>query len=377
MNYVNDVIARVRANDPTLKTVDFNCCGIEDLSFMKGNTHVCKLLLRNSSYDLQYSTVGKYNDIRDLSPLEGCTGLKILDISFNPFIGCDIEKGILSGRYTRTMEVAKTRLNEYILGGIITPQCIGKDLPNLRSIEMIGCWSLGYLTNFLAKNEKLRVLGISIGKFRNVDEVLCSVPNLRTLRISNCELTDLSFLKNVQKLTFLDAGRNFISDISYLKYVKHLQYCNLSYNNIRDISSIQFTPLLRYIKFSNNCISDISAVKYLPCLLNCNLEHNIVSSIENLKFCKNITNLDLDDNVIEDISSIKELEKLKILSIRKNTFTDCSALIHKRWLIYVDLPKQHRSIKYFDELTAHNRINFKNRVITLFELMYENRLWEL
>ncbi len=142
-----------------------------------------------------------------------------------------------------------------------------------------------------------------------------NIDNLHELKLSDCNLSDISALENVTKLTYLDLSLNSISDISSLKRMTKLTSLSLSYNDISDISALKNMTKLTKLNLHYNDITDISALKRMTKLTRLVLSYNDISDISVLENMTELTELYLYGNKITDISVLKKLPNLKTLSI--------------------------------------------------------------
>lgn len=110
------------------------------------------------------------------------------------------------------------------------------------------------------------------------------------LNLSQCNLVDISFLKEFSNLTSLDLSNNKISDISALSGLTYLTELYLGHNKISDISVLQEFPNLTELFLGSNNVTDISVFQKLS----------------------NLTYLDLSDNKVSDISPLLEFFKRTI-----------------------------------------------------------------
>ena len=152
--------------------------------------------------------------------------------------------------------------------------------------------------------------------------------NMRSLKINNCKIENLSSLvycKNLTELTIF--GHSNIEDISCLTNIKVLNIYNSIY--ITDIYSTNVLPKLKTLHLS--CCFDItrlSLLKFTPnitvlCIYNGNVIHDI-SDVNNLT---KLNRLELTGcHNITDLSCIKDLLQLNYLTIRRCGIPDVSEL---------------------------------------------------
>jgi len=163
--------------------------------------------------------------------------------------------------------------------------------------------------------------------------------NLTELHLGLNEISDISALKDLTKLTYLDLHRNQrISDISALKDLTKLIWLSLRGNRISDMAPLKNLKNLTYLHIGYNKISDVSPLKNSTNLTFLNLDANEISDISLLKNLTNLINLALDDNQISDVSPLKNLIKLVFLNLNDNRkISDVSPLKNLINLTFLDL----------------------------------------
>lgn len=163
--------------------------------------------------DLQYFTAIQdlnvhFNNISDLSTLEGLTNLTYLDLDGN-------------------------NINISTLGGLTNLTYLALDENNISDISV-----LGGLTN-------LTWLELRANNISDIS-VLGGLTNLTHLALYGNNISDISALGGLTNLTYLELGGNNISDISALGGLTNLTYLGLYGNNISDYSPVSFVENLYY-----------------------------------------------------------------------------------------------------------------------------------
>ena len=163
--------------------------------------------------------------------------------------------------------------------------------------------------------------------------------NLTELHLGLNEISDITPLKDLTNLIYLDLHRNrHISDMSPLKDLTKLTWLSLRGNRISDMSPLKDLTNLTYLHIGYNKISDVSPLKNLINLTFLNLDANEISDISLLKGLTNLINLALDDNEISDVSPLKNLIKLIFLNLNDNRkISDVSPLKNLINLTFLDL----------------------------------------
>ncbi len=165
----------------------------------------------------------KKKGIRDLSGLEHCRSLRLLDLEGN--------------------EV--------------------KDLTPLAGLELVQ--SLNVASNKLkdvaplAKLKALQYLDLSGNDITDAAP-LAGLMNLTTLYLSHNAVTDLKPLKKLSKLWSLYLDGNGIKDGQPLRHLKRLSTLSLRNNRVEDLSFLRNYTELRYLMLQSNRVQDIAVL---------------------------------------------------------------------------------------------------------------------
>lgn len=151
--------------------------------------------------------------------------------------------------------------------------------------------------------------------------------NLRLLYLDESQISDVSWLKDLTNLKYLKIDDNKLSDITPLRNLKKLTYLNLNDNvNISDITPLLNMKNLKFLDLHGNMISDISTLAELSNLEDLRLQENEISDVFSLKDLKKLEYLDLHQNNITIVRNLKDLTNLKYLDLRENNVTDFSSI---------------------------------------------------
>ena len=138
------------------------------------------------------------------------------------------------------------------------------------------------------------------------------------------DLTGLEFATN---LTELHLGRNRLLDVSPLKGLTNLTFLDLGFNlQLSDISPLENLTNLTFLNLKDNRISDVSPLKNMTKLIELDLRGNEISDVTSLKNLVSLIYLDLQDNQISDIFALENLTNLTHLKLKDNRLSDVSAL---------------------------------------------------
>ena len=167
---------------------------------------------------------------------------------------------------------------------------------------------------------------------------------MHTLYLSDNEIVDISFLKDLKQLHTLDLDDNEIVNISFLKDLKQLHTLNLSQNRIDDYSFLKSLKELRSLNLSQNRIDDYSFFgRGLHRLRHISLNRNQITSIYFLEDFNELEYLSLNNNQITDIYFLTKLTRLRYLSLKNNQITNTFFLINLSRLRHLSL--EHNKIQ--------------------------------
>ena len=169
---------------------------------------------------------------------------------------------------------------------------------------------------------------------------LSNLPDLKTLKLSNCRLTTLSGLNGCPSLTalYLDNNalrnlspisgittlkelylqRNAVVELDALKSLTELQRLDVSYNAITTTAPAAKLKNLTWLDISNNRLTSLSGIGKLANLTYLNISYNQLKKVDVVAGCVNLTELYMFNNKVSDILALKSLVKLKILDFSNN-----------------------------------------------------------
>lgn len=183
--------------------------------------------------DLRYLSL-PYQRVTDLSPLAGLTKLVFLNLKDNEFTSPDGNPMETTYKGKTTKQTPGDRITDF------TP------LKNLKNLEY------------------LDVYGAKPGK---TIEALSGLTKLRSLSIWANGVDNINFAKDLNELVLFNAQGNPISDISPLKGAVKIETLNLDAGKtnegktkLEDISLLKDMPNLTFLNISNQNVSDLSAL---------------------------------------------------------------------------------------------------------------------
>lgn len=190
-------------------------------------------------------------------------------------------------------------------------------------------------------------------QFQEVDDIteLSYLTNLEYLNLYDNSITDITALSNLKKLKELDLGYNDIIDITALSALTNLEFLVLGHSQIDDLTALANLNKLRILRVSNETIDDITALSSLTSLEELTLWGLRINDISPLSKLKKLYALELGNNEISDIMALEGLTELKYLYLQDNNISDLSALKNLTKLEYLELSNNRiRDISMLDML---------------------------
>ncbi|MBP5608565.1 MAG: YdcF family protein [Lachnospiraceae bacterium] len=145
------------------------------------------------------------------------------------------------------------------------------------------------------------------------------------------------YLKYCTDLVALDIGHNYVSDLSFLEYMPDLKVLILVDNvrgrvngkltHIRDLSELKYVPGLRYLEIFANNVSDFEFMDYLTELEDLNISYNSVSSIEHMKNLPKLERLWMEHTYIPGY----EVQQLRALYPSARIVSEGEGSIDQGW----------------------------------------------
>lgn len=144
-----------------------------------------------------------------------------------------------------------------------------------------------------------------------------NLTNLKSLNLTFSYAVDISPLKDLTKLHYLNLSRNYFilnKDISFLKNLVNLERLDLSSDGIEDLTPLKNMKNLRVLNLYSNEITDLNPIKDLNQLKEINLSggsrdgYNHIKDISILKDFKDLHNLNISFNDVTK-SVVDDLQK--------------------------------------------------------------------
>ena len=166
----------------------------------------------------------------------------------------------------------------------------------------------------------------ALGKSPNAPITVAEMNRVKTLRVQNRGIRDLTGLQFATSLIRLNLRDNQISDLSPIASLTELRELWLENNRVSNILLVRGLINLTHLEFAHNPVSDISTVKNLTNLTFLDFNETLVSDISPVRGLINLTHLEFDHNTVSDISAVSNLTNLTYLEFDDNLVTDLSPI---------------------------------------------------
>lgn len=218
---------------------------------------------------------------------------------------------------------------------------------------------LSYLTGL----QKLTIHGCTLSDL----SVLSSLNHLTQLDIRDLQLSsrDLSTIGGMPNLTHLTLSRCGLSTAADLSNLRNLTYLCLSGNTIRDITPLSFMSELHELDLSGNAITSLNAISALQKLTRLYLADNSISSLIPLSSCTGLVMLDVSGNSLTGLTGIEGMKQLTYLYAARNQLTDISLLTANTVLMELDVSENSLTdISVLSQLIHLQGLNFSYNEVT-------------
>lgn len=220
----------------------------------------------------------------------------------------------------------------------------------LKQVLLEAVQANGYhaLTNeSLATIETLDAEGLGISNLKGLNHLT----QLRSLELSNNEITDLTPIQSIVTLEKLKLEANQIEHVESLANLTKLTLLSLRNNSVRDLSSLSQLTKLEKLDVRGNSLTSIDVVAHFSQLKELNLRENAVEVLTPIEQLTELIELNIHTNQISDISPLRNLTKLEAITMRRNQISDLTVLAHLPQLR--DLNARDNQITSIEALRNH------------------------
>lgn len=185
--------------------------------------------------------------------------------------------------------------------------------------------NFGKLVNLLLELRELNYIILRSIQTTNFSRISL-LKNIKKLEVTNCKISNVTFLSGMCQLTYLDLSQNDIKNIAPIKELTKLSFLNLRRNSIDDISPLYNLKKLNELNISNNNIFKIDSLGNLKNLKRIFFHSNSISDINILENFTKLTGIYCVCNSIDDISCLSNLLNLKDFYAGENNIHDLNPL---------------------------------------------------
>lgn len=203
---------------------------------------------------------------------------------------------------------------------------------------------LSYLTN-------LEKLTIPARKLNSLD-CLSSLHYLKDLDISGCsfpasELEILAGIQTLEKLSLANCGLSTIADLSG---AENLTYLDLNGNTLRNLQSLTHMTALQELYLQHNAVTSLEQLSSLTALTKLDISYNSVADLSPLTSCPKLTWLNAGHNQLSQLNGVETLTSLTHLYLDHNQLTEVVVLENLTGLTELNI--SNNKLEYINELSA-------------------------
>lgn len=287
--------------------------------------------------------------------LKKCTHLEILILS-NSWIELDSE-----GNFVNKESKNKHGKNKFAS----LPPSLEKLVTLLKLVcsgEMSNEWLIHDIS-FLKQLINLHYLDLSYNQIREI-KGLDNLIALNQLVLSSNQIQEIKGLDNLITLNQLDLWSNQIQEIKGLDKLIALNQLYLTGNQIREIKGLDKLIALNQLNLNGNQIQEITRLDKLVALQQLDLTSNLIQEIMGLDKLVDLQRLDLAFNKIQEIKGVDKLIALNHLDFNSNLIQEIKGLDKLIALNQLNLnSNQIQEIKGLDKLIALNQLNLSDNQI--------------
>lgn len=240
-----------------------------------------------------------------------------IEAAIREIIGADSNELILTNQLWEVTEFSAPENSKAFEDLAYLPNLTRLDIQNLEIDS----------PEFLSSLLKLESLDLSGSKFSVEDmKIVAALPALKTLTLSNCNLSTIDFLENSVSLTELDISQNTIRNLDVLKSIPSLKNLNLQHNAVNDLTILGELKNLEVLNVGFNAITTLKPLASCVQLRELAADNNQLSNVQGLEALSKLELLSVDYNTISDVAALTKNASLKNVSIASNQITDISAL---------------------------------------------------
>ena len=205
---------------------------------------------------------------------------------------------------------------------------------------------------------------------------IAGLPNLTTLVLAECGLTNITPLSTATKLEMLDLHGNTIQDLTPLQGMEKLHTLNLAQNALSDLTPIAGLPALATLSVAGNSLTTLAPLSTVTTLTALDASTNMLTDLSGVETLTALIGLYAFDNDLTNISAVETLTGLQELNVSNNSLTNITCLGKLTNLLYLnfnnnqvkDLPKWPTDAALVTIEGSYNKITSVNNLSGLENL---------
>lgn len=200
-----------------------------------------------------------------------------------------------------------------------------KSMPNLRSLSIsdVALGDKDY--SALSAGLSLERLSAENTGINNLT-VLSGCVNLAELSLSGCGITDITPLAGLTNMISLRLKNNQITDLTPLAAMTKMSALYLSGNQIADVSPLAGMTGMLDLYIDNNQITTLAPLAAMTDILNINARNNQLQNLDGCQAMIDLMGFWAANNQLTDVNGIKGCTSLKTLDLQNNQLSDVSML---------------------------------------------------
>ncbi len=206
-------------------------------------------------------------------------------------------------------------------------------------------------------NERTGELNLEYCNLPGLPEELGDMTWLKSLKLNNNEIENITQIGNLTNLDSLDLSSNRLTDISILNKLPALSFLNLNDNLFMPVLSELYIPSLKTLYLSKNNLSEIPDLSNLEKLNILDLSDNHINHTYGIGSLLHLTSLDLSENEFQQIPILDNLTELIDLRLTGNKIKKIEGLDFLKRLQSIDL--------YNNNISVIENLNYNGELKTL------------
>ena len=226
---------------------------------------------------------------------------------------------------------------------------------NVTELEITNC-SITDLS-FVGELEHIQSINLKGNNIVSLDG-LQKATTLKEVILDNNYISDLEVLGQMEQLESLSLANNNISVLpDNLCNMDNLLYLNLSGNRLVDIAGLNGLINLIKLDISANKLSKRIYMNNMPKLQNLNLSNNAFVEMDTLGELPQLEELDISDNYLSDLAFLEQYPRLKEIDLSYNEFGSLDGILKCNELEYLNIQgTKITDVTYLQELEYFNSI---------------------